>query len=132
MEPRSATANYDAAIDRYTLQAGNQGAFGLKHQMADLLKIKPQQMRILTGNVGGSFGMKGSPYPEYAGLFHASKLLGRPLKWTDARSAAHRLRQCRPLPGQCRAADGLDWRHAQPRGDLPHAPDRGRDQGGLH
>ncbi len=88
MEPRSALAQYDAASDRYTLYAGNQGAFGLKHQMADLLKIKPAQMRILTGNVGGSFGMKGSPYPEYAGLFHAAKLLGRPVKWTDERSGS--------------------------------------------
>jgi aerobic carbon-monoxide dehydrogenase large subunit len=88
MEPRSATAHYDKASDRYTLYAGNQGVFGLKHQMADLLKIKPQQMRVLTGNVGGSFGMKGSPYPEYAGLFHASKILGRPVKWTDERSGS--------------------------------------------
>jgi carbon-monoxide dehydrogenase large subunit len=88
MEPRSATAHYDKASGRYTLYAGNQGVFGLKHQMADLLKIKPQQMRVLTGNVGGSFGMKGSPYPEYAGLFHASKILGRPVKWTDERSGS--------------------------------------------
>jgi len=88
MEPRSATAHYDAANDHYTLYTGCQGVFGLKHQMADLLKIKPAQMRVLTGNVGGSFGMKGSPYPEYAGLFHASKLLGRPVKWTDDRSGS--------------------------------------------
>ena len=88
MEPRSAIGHYDAKTDRYTLYAGNQGAFGLKNQMAALLNIKPAQMRILTGNVGGSFGMKGSPYPEYAGLFHASKLLGRPVKWTDDRSGA--------------------------------------------
>ena len=88
MEPRSALAEYDAKTDRYTLRAGNQGAFGLKHQMADLLKIKPNQMRVLTGNVGGSFGMKGSPYPENAGLFHASKILGHPVKWTDDRSGA--------------------------------------------
>src|SRR5258707_1156311 len=88
MEPRSAIGDYDAASDRYTLRAGSQGVFGLKHQMADLLKIKPAQMRVLTGNVGGSFGMKGSPYPEYAGLFHASKILGRPVKWTDDRSGS--------------------------------------------
>ena len=88
MEPRSATALYEAATDRYTLHAGCQGVFGLKHQMADLLKIKPAQMRVLSGNVGGSFGMKGSPYPEYAGLFHAAKLLGRPVKWTDDRSGS--------------------------------------------
>jgi len=88
MEPRSAVAHYEKASDRYTFHAGNQGVFGLKHQMADLLRVKPQQMRVLTGNVGGSFGMKGSPYPEYAGMFHASKLLGRPVKWTDDRSGS--------------------------------------------
>ena len=88
MEPRSAVAFYDKASDRYTFHAGNQGVFGLKHQMAALLGVKPAQMRILTGNVGGSFGMKGSPYPEYAGLFHASKILGRPVKWTDDRSGS--------------------------------------------
>jgi carbon-monoxide dehydrogenase large subunit len=88
MEPRSAIGHYDAASDRYTLHAGSQGVFGLKHQMADLLGVKPSQMRVLTGNVGGSFGMKGSPFPEYAGLFHASKLLGRPVKWTDERSGS--------------------------------------------
>ncbi|MDI1286857.1 MAG: xanthine dehydrogenase family protein molybdopterin-binding subunit [Reyranella sp.] len=88
MEPRSAMASYDKASDRYTFQAGNQGVFGLKHQMAALLGVKPAQMRILTGNVGGSFGMKGSPYPEYAGMFHAAKILGRPVKWTDDRSGS--------------------------------------------
>lgn len=88
MEPRSAVASYDKETDRYTFQAGNQGAFGLKGQMAALLGVKPAQVRILTGNVGGSFGMKGSPYPEYAGMFHASKLLGRPVKWTDDRSGS--------------------------------------------
>jgi len=88
MEPRSAIASYDKARDHYTFYAGNQGVFGLKHQMAALLGIKPDQMRVLTGNVGGSFGMKGSPYPEYAGMFHASKILGRPVKWTDERSGS--------------------------------------------
>jgi aerobic carbon-monoxide dehydrogenase large subunit len=88
MEPRSAIAHYDADTDRYTLHAGSQGVFGLKHQMAELLGIKPAQMRVLTGNVGGSFGMKGSPFPEYACLFHATKLLGRPVKWTDERSGS--------------------------------------------
>src|SRR5471032_1152359 len=88
MEPRSAVGHYDKATDRSTLHAGSQGVFGLKNQMAQLLNIKPAQMRVMTGNVGGSFGMKGSPYPEYAGLFHASKILGRPVKWTDDRSGA--------------------------------------------
>ena len=37
-------------------------------------------------DVGGSFGMKSSPYPEYMGLLHAARALGRPVKWCDLRS----------------------------------------------
>jgi Molybdopterin-binding domain of aldehyde dehydrogenase len=42
-------------------------------------------VRILTGNVGGSFGMNSQVYPEYFDLFNAAKALGRPIKWTDER-----------------------------------------------
>ena len=89
MEPRSAIGEYDAATGRYTLHVGSQGVFGLRAQMAgDILKVPVDQLRILTGNVGGSFGMKAHAYPEYACLLHAAKLLGRPVKWTDDRSGS--------------------------------------------
>ena len=87
MEPRSAIASYDAASGRFTLNAGSQGAFGLRAQLAnDILKVKPEQVRVLTGHVGGSFGMKAAVYPEYVGLLHAARALGRPIKWTDERA----------------------------------------------
>ncbi len=89
MEPRSAIAEVDAANGRYTLHTCSQGVFGLKQQLAnDILKVPPDKVRVLTGNVGGSFGMKASAYPEYAALFHAAKLLNRPVKWTDDRSGS--------------------------------------------
>jgi aerobic carbon-monoxide dehydrogenase large subunit len=89
MEPRSAIGEYDAATGRYTLHVGCQGVFGLRGQMAnDILKVPVEKVRILTGNVGGSFGMKASAYPEYPCLLHAAKELGRPVKWTDDRSGA--------------------------------------------
>src|SRR6202043_2822359 len=44
------------------------------------------KVRVVSGNVGGSFGMKASAYPEYVCLLHAARLLGRPVKWTDERS----------------------------------------------
>jgi carbon-monoxide dehydrogenase large subunit len=87
MEPRSAIAHYDAAKDHWTLMVGCQGVFGLRASLArDILNVKPEQLRVLTGNVGGSFGMKTGPFPEYVCLFHATKTLGRPVKWTDERS----------------------------------------------
>jgi carbon-monoxide dehydrogenase large subunit len=89
MEPRSAIGEYDAEAGRFTLHVGCQGVFGLRNQLADdILKLPRDKVRVLTGNVGGSFGMKANAYPEYLPLLHAAKLLGRPVKWTDERSGA--------------------------------------------
>ncbi len=87
MEPRSALAEYEAASGRWTLRAGCQGVFGLRNTIAkDILKVPNDKVRVLTGNVGGSFGMKAQAFPEYVCLFHAARTLGRPVKWTDERS----------------------------------------------
>jgi carbon-monoxide dehydrogenase large subunit len=87
MEPRSAIAQYDAGNDHWTLMVGCQGVFGLRASLArDVLNVKPEKLRVLTGNVGGSFGMKTGPFPEYVCLFHAARTLGRAVKWTDERS----------------------------------------------
>jgi carbon-monoxide dehydrogenase large subunit len=88
MEPRAAIAEYDPASGRFTLHAQCQGVFGMKNQLADILGVKPDKVRILTDNVGGSFGMKAPVYPEYVCMLHAAKLLGRPVKWTDDRSGS--------------------------------------------
>jgi aerobic carbon-monoxide dehydrogenase large subunit len=88
MEPRAAIGLYDPASGRFTLHAPSQGAFGMKGNMADILKVEPKQVRILTGHVGGSFGMKSAPFPEYVCVLHAARALGRPVKWTDERSGS--------------------------------------------
>ncbi|MEJ0020391.1 MAG: xanthine dehydrogenase family protein molybdopterin-binding subunit [Acetobacteraceae bacterium] len=86
MEPRSAIGEYDAASDRLILRLGCQGVFGQRNLISSILGVPVEKLRILTGNVGGSFGMKASAYPEYICLLHAAKTLGRPVKWTDERS----------------------------------------------
>ena len=89
MEPRSAIGEYDSAERRFTLHVGCQGVFGLRNQLADdVLKVPKDKVRVRTGHVGGSFGMKANAYPEYLPVLHASKLLGRPVKWTDERSGS--------------------------------------------
>jgi carbon-monoxide dehydrogenase large subunit len=85
MEPRSAIAEV-SPDGHHTLRCGSQGVFGLRNAMRNVLGIEVSKMRVLTGNVGGSFGMKGGCYPEYVGMFHAARQLGRPIKWTDERS----------------------------------------------
>ncbi|HEX4261293.1 MAG TPA: xanthine dehydrogenase family protein molybdopterin-binding subunit [Acetobacteraceae bacterium] len=84
MEPRSALASIEDG--RPTLRVGSQGVFGLRALLHRVLGGKLEDVRVLTGNVGGSFGMKASAYPEYFALLHAARTLGRPVKWTDERS----------------------------------------------
>jgi carbon-monoxide dehydrogenase large subunit len=88
MEPRVALGHYDKATERYMLQVPTQGVSGNKAVMARILNVPPEKVRILTANVGGSFGMKNLNYPEYACILHAAKTLGRPVKWTDERSTS--------------------------------------------
>lgn len=89
MEPRSAVASFDTASDGYTLHVGCQGVFGMMNTLAkQIFDIEPEKMHVITGNVGGSFGMKAGAYPEYICVLHAAKVLGRPVKWTDDRSGS--------------------------------------------
>jgi aerobic carbon-monoxide dehydrogenase large subunit len=86
MEPRSAIGEYEAETDRLVLRLGCQGVFGQRALMSGVMGVPVEKLHILTGNVGGSFGMKASAYPEYICLLHAARTLGQPVKWTDERS----------------------------------------------
>src|SRR6266852_4629932 len=88
MEPRAAVGVHDRASGRYTLHVPSQGVFGMKGSIAEILKVEPKQVRIRTGHVGGSFGMKAAPFPEYVCVLHAARALVRPVKWTDERSGS--------------------------------------------
>src|SRR6266581_9350085 len=88
MEPRVALASYDKASERFTIQVPTQGVSGNKVSFAKILNVPNDKVRILSANVGGSFGMKNMNYPEYTCIAHASKVLGRPVKWTDDRSTS--------------------------------------------
>jgi carbon-monoxide dehydrogenase large subunit len=86
MEPRAALGIFENG--RFTLHTGSQGVFGMRGNIAALLNVEPKDVRVVTGNVGGSFGMKAAPYAEYLCVLHAARALGRPVKWTDERSGS--------------------------------------------
>ena len=88
IEPRSAIGEFDAKDSKWTLHSCSQGVFGLKNFLRDILSAPADKVRVLTGNVGGSFGMKAAVYPEYVCILHAAKVLRRPVKWTDERSGS--------------------------------------------
>ncbi|WGD49111.1 xanthine dehydrogenase family protein molybdopterin-binding subunit [Bradyrhizobium sp. CB1650] len=88
MEPRVGLASYDKKTERYTIQVPTQGVAGNRANLAKNLKVPNEKVRILTANVGGSFGMKNVNYPEYMCILYAAKALGRPVKWLDERSTS--------------------------------------------
>jgi carbon-monoxide dehydrogenase large subunit len=89
MEPRAALASYDQASERFTIQVPTQGVAANRVGLAkNILKVPNDKVHLLTANVGGSFGMKNINYPEYICILHATKALGRPVKWTDERSTS--------------------------------------------
>jgi len=88
MEPRAGLASYDETSDRFTVYLPTQGVSGNVTSLAKLMNLPREKIRLLTYNVGGSFGMKNASYPEYVCLLHASRLLRRPVKWLEERSSS--------------------------------------------
>jgi len=86
LEPRAAIGQWDEATQRYTLTASTQGVAVVRRLLAEgVFKISPQQLRVITPDVGGGFGMKVQAYPEYAALLFAARRVGRPVKWRATR-----------------------------------------------
>ncbi len=86
MEPRTNIAEYDPATGRYTLYTGSgRGVAKVRLDLAQILGVAPEQVRVLCHDMGGNFGTRNLFYPEYALLAWASRLVGRPVKWTCER-----------------------------------------------
>jgi len=88
MEPRGATASYDPANDSYDLRCCSQSARTLRDGLAPILGVPNQRLRVVTEDVGGAFGLKTGPYPEYFAILVAARKIGRPVHWMSNRAEA--------------------------------------------
>ena len=88
MEPRAAIGEFDAQTGKWTLHSTSQGVHAMKTTLMDILGAPADKVRVITGQIGGSFGMKSAVYPEYICILHGARALGRPVKWTDERSGS--------------------------------------------
>ena len=88
MEPRGATASYDAGNDSYLMRTCSQGAGAMRENIMAIMNLPKERIRVITEDVGGAFGLKTSAYPEYIALLVAAKKLGRPVHWMSGRSEA--------------------------------------------
>src|SRR5262249_45051294 len=68
LAPRAALAAWDADAERYVLHASVQSVHALAANLARMLGVPTERVRCVTGDVGGGFGSKIQPYPEYAAL----------------------------------------------------------------
>ena len=131
LEPRSAVASHDAGNGTWTLTLGCQTAHGMRGNLAHMLSIEPERLRVIVPDMGGGFGARGTPYPEFALLLAAAQLAGRTVAWTatraesfltDAQSRDHLLHGTLAIDAQGRFTAMralIEWRHGayvSPRG----------------
>jgi aerobic carbon-monoxide dehydrogenase large subunit len=88
MEPRSALGVYDAASGRYTLYAGSGGIVRQKREIAQILGVPFDDVRVIAREIGGNFGTRNSFFPEFVLVVWGSRKVGRPVKWTAERHEA--------------------------------------------
>src|SRR3954467_4501916 len=87
LEPRNALGMFDPAGGRYTLFTGTQVPHKLRSELAEKTLFVPSTaIRVVSPDVGGAFGMKGSPYPEQALVLWVARKLGRPVRWSATRN----------------------------------------------
>jgi aerobic carbon-monoxide dehydrogenase large subunit len=87
LEPRAAIGDYDPVIERVTLYAaGGHGVVAIKNEVAAVLKVDPDTVRVVAHDVGGSFGTRNALNPEFALIAWAARVIGRPVKHLAERS----------------------------------------------
>lgn len=84
IEPRAAAAQWiDGELTEWST---NQNAHGAKRAVSAALGLDPEQVRIITPDVGGSFGAKSGSYPEELVVAQLARLLNRSTRWVETRS----------------------------------------------
>ena len=88
IEPRSATSDFNKDDDHFTVYVESQGPHAMRERLAASLGVEEKQVKVVTNDVGGGFGLKMMCFPEYIATMFASRSLNRPVKWTSTRSEA--------------------------------------------
>ncbi|MRU15252.1 xanthine dehydrogenase family protein [Roseovarius sp. A21] len=86
MEPRGCYAELEG--DRLHVAVNGQGVWGTKRNLARILGMAPEEIRVTTPDVGGGFGTKAMDYPETYLVAHATRVLNRPVRWMSDRGEA--------------------------------------------
>ncbi len=85
MEPRVVLAVYDPHLDELTVWSSSQAPFRVRSEIATCLGFSEGRIRVIAPDVGGGFGVKGSPYGEDVLVAWLAWRLRRPVKWVATR-----------------------------------------------
>src|SRR5689334_10145031 len=85
MEGRGCVASYDADAGVMTMYAATQSVHVTKIAVAMRLGLEQDKVRVLAGDIGGSFGLKIGASREELAVAAASRAIGRPVKWIEDR-----------------------------------------------
>lgn len=87
MEPRVVAANYDKQTDVLTVHSPTQGASRIQGTLANtILKMSAENIRVVSKDTGGGFGIRSKMYPETAMVAFAARKFGGSVKWSGDRS----------------------------------------------
>ncbi len=86
LEVRGALVAYDAASGSFDVYCANQGAPSFAHDLAIMAGVPVERLRVHMIDVGGAFGARTAPFPEYPAMLYLAKKLNRPVKWLSTRS----------------------------------------------
>lgn len=87
METRVAFAQYNGTEGTYTLYAGLQNPHYIREELADrVLRVPGNRLRVIAPDVGGAFGLKETPFPEYVLSLIAARRIEQPVLWVCERS----------------------------------------------
>jgi aerobic carbon-monoxide dehydrogenase large subunit len=86
IEPRAAVGSYNQKSGRYSLRTGTQTPHRMRDTFAnDILNVSSDQVHLVSPDIGGAFGMKNNPFPEYGLVLWAAKKLGCQVSWRASR-----------------------------------------------
>jgi carbon-monoxide dehydrogenase large subunit len=85
MEGRALIASWDPVAEQLTIHASTQSPHMIRMLLPSRIGLPAEKIRVLAGDVGGAFGLKGALFREDVALVVASMELGRPVKWIEDR-----------------------------------------------
>ena len=86
LEVRAAAARWEPGSGRLTHWASTQGPHSVRDQLARVYGLEGAEVRVISPDVGGGFGAKGSSYPEELLLAFLARRVGAPVTWVETRT----------------------------------------------